>query len=66
MKHHSNLKLVSSQPDEAVVARHLTEAAQAWATFCAFPYLPQSWFAWLGACDRLEADRLRALRGQRK
>lgn len=59
----TNLKLVSSQPAEAVLAHRLTEVQAAWATLLAFPYLPQSFFAWIGACDRLEAERLRAVRG---
>lgn len=61
----TNLKLVSSQPPEALLAHRLSEVQAAWATLCVFPYLPQSFFAWVSACDRLEGERLRAVRGWR-
>lgn len=62
----TNLRLVASQPAEAVLAHRLTEANSAWLTLCAVPFLPQSWFAWVGACDRLEGERLRFLHQPRR
>jgi hypothetical protein len=66
MMRRSNLKIVASQPPEALLAHRLSEVQAAWATLLMFPYVPQSFFAWVGACDRLEAERLRAVRGWRK
>lgn len=66
MRSNANLKLVASQPAEAVLAHRLSEVQATWTTLLAFPYLPQSFVAWVSACDRLEAERLRAVRGSRK
>lgn len=59
------LRIVASQPPEALLAHRLSEVQAAWATLLVFPYLPQSFFAWVSACDRLEGERLRAVRGWR-
>lgn len=55
------LKLVASQPPEVLLANRLSEVQSAWATLCFFPYVPQSFFAWIGACDRLKAEHLRCM-----
>lgn len=60
------LKLVSIQSPEALLAHRLSDVQAAWVTLCAFPYVPQSFFAWVGACDRLESERLRVMREWRK
>lgn len=65
MRSNANLKLVASQPPEAVLARRLTEAHEAWLAMCAAP-MPHSYFAWLGALERLDAERARVARGSRK
>lgn len=56
------LKLVSSQPPGALLARRVTELNDAWSTLVTFPCLPQSWFGWLSALDRLEGERIRYLK----
>jgi hypothetical protein len=58
------LKLASSQPPEVLFAVRLSEVRDAWFTLLWAPYMPQSWFAFFGALDRLESERLRAMRGR--
>lgn len=59
----TQLKLVSSQPPEALLAHRLSEAREAWYTLIAAPHLPQAWAAWYSAMNRLEAERIRYLKG---
>lgn len=58
------LQLVSSQPPEVLFALRLSEVRNAWFMLLWLPYLPQSWFAWFRALDRLEGERVRALQGR--
>lgn len=55
------LKLVASNPPEVLLAHRVSEVNSAWLTLCAVPQLPQNWFAWFSACDRLEGERLRSI-----
>lgn len=57
-----HLRVVASQPPEALLAHRLTEVRDAGLTLFWAPFMPQSWFAWVGACDRLEGERLRIVR----
>jgi hypothetical protein len=58
------LQLVFSQSPEVLFAIRLSEVREAWFALFWFPFLPQSWFALFGALDRLEAERLRIMRGR--
>lgn len=66
MIHRTNLKLVSSQSPEALIAHRLNELNDAWRTLVAFPCLPQSWFSWFSAMERVEGERLRYLHQARR
>lgn len=61
-----NIRIVASQPVEAIFAHRLTELRDAWFTLVTIPYLPQSWFAWFSAMERLEGERLRYLHQVRR
>lgn len=58
------LQLVFSQSPEVLFALRLSDVRDAWLSLLWLPFLPQSWFAWFGALDRLEAERLRIMRGR--
>jgi hypothetical protein len=59
-----SFEIIASQPPEVLFAVRLSEVRDAWFTLLWAPYMPQSWFAFFGALDRLEAERLRAMRGR--
>lgn len=62
----SNLRIVASQPAEAVFVHRLTELRDAWFTLLALPFMPQAWFALFSAMERLEGERLRYLHQTRR
>jgi hypothetical protein len=57
----TNLRLVASQSPSDLMALREAEARAACFTVMVAPCL-ESWFAWLAALERLEAERLRSLR----
>lgn len=60
----TKLKLVASQPPEALLAHRLAEARDAYLALLAAPYQPKRWFTWLRALDRVEAERIRYLKSR--
>lgn len=58
-----HLKLVSVKLPEVLLVERLNEVRDAWLALLWTWLLPQAWFAFYAALDRLEGQRLRTLKG---
>lgn len=56
----TNLRLIASQSPADLMAHRWSDVRGAAFALMVTP-CPETWFAWLGTLDRLEAERLRAL-----
>lgn len=57
------LSALPAELPEVILVQRLNEARDAWLALLWTWWLPPAWFAWCAAVDRLEAQRIRTVKG---